>query len=84
MHRSIHADSWDDGGATSVDNLGPLCVRHHQLKTHGGWQITASGADGSCAWRSPMKRRYARDAEPIGPPPEPRPVMDVLPDPPPF
>jgi hypothetical protein len=79
-----HADSWDDGGATSVDNLGPLCVRHHQLKTHGGWRITASGADGSCAWLSPMKRRYARDAEPIGPPPEPRPVMDVLPDPPPF
>jgi hypothetical protein len=79
-----HADSWDDGGATSIDNLGPLCVRHHQLKTHGGWRITASGADGSCAWLSPMKRRYARDAEPIGPPPEPRPVMDVLPDPPPF
>lgn len=53
-----HAVAWDDGGRTDRDNLGALCTRHHQLKTHGGWAIIASGADGSCTWRSPSGRRY--------------------------
>ena len=53
-----HALAWGDGGATSPDNLGALCVRHHQLKTHGDWQILASRPDGSCTWRSPAGRRY--------------------------
>ena len=56
-----HALAWDDGGGTDVDNLGALCVRHHQLKTHGGWQITESDADGRCAWISPQGRRYVHE-----------------------
>ena len=37
-----HATAWDDGGETNPANLGALCVRHHQLKTHAGWDITDS------------------------------------------
>lgn len=67
-----HAVAWADGGRSDIDNLGALCTRHHQLKTHGGWRITASHADGSCTWRSPMGRTYDRGPEPVlsgaGPP----------------
>lgn len=52
-----HAQSWEDGGTTSLDNLGALCRRHHQLKTHGGWKIE-SRADGSCTWTSPLGKIY--------------------------
>jgi len=55
-----HATSWDDGGASDASNLGALCVRHHQLKTHGGWDITESARDGSCTWRSPQGRIHSR------------------------
>lgn len=53
-----HAEAWDDGGSTDVRNLGVLCVRHHQLKSHGGWRLQNSRADGSCEWISPRGRRY--------------------------
>lgn len=53
-----HAQAWDDGGATDPDNLGALCTRHHQLKTHAGWQIEDSRVDGYCNWISPQGRRY--------------------------
>ena len=53
-----HAIAWDDGGETSPANLGALCTRHHQLKTHGGWTISNSTKDGSCTWHSPEGRTY--------------------------
>jgi hypothetical protein len=59
-----HAQSWEDGGSTSAQNLGALCRRHHRLKTHGGWKL-ASESDGSCTWTSPEGKEYfvpARDA----------------------
>ncbi len=59
-----HAEAWDDGGDTSPANLGALCVRHHQLKTHAGWTITNSHPDGSCGWTSPQGREYAREPKP--------------------
>jgi hypothetical protein len=59
-----HAIPWDDGGTTSPANLGALCVRHHQLKTFAGWQITESKANGSCVWISPQGRRYDHDPPP--------------------
>lgn len=59
-----HATRWEDGGCTDLDNLGPLCVRHHQLTTHGGWTIIVSRRDGSCTWRSPDGYLYHH------PPPE--------------
>lgn len=33
-----HTTPWP-AGTTTPDNLGPLCRRHHQLKTHGGWTL---------------------------------------------
>jgi len=53
-----HAIAWDDGGETNPANLGALCTRHHQLKTHGGWTISNNAKDGSCTWHSPEGRRY--------------------------
>jgi len=72
-----HARPWDDGGPTDRANLGALCVRHHQLKTHAGWQITESRADGSCTWQSPTGRTH------VVPPTRILPSTDD-PDPPPF
>lgn len=59
-----HAQSWDEGGTTSLDNLGALCRRHHLLKTHGGWRID-SRSDGSCTWTSPLGKIYETPARPI-------------------
>jgi hypothetical protein len=58
-----HARAWNDGGHTNPGNLGPLCLRHHQLKTHGGWTITSSHADGSCVWTSPHGRDHPHEAK---------------------
>ena len=52
-----HAKSWESGGATSAENLGALCRRHHRLKTHGGWKLE-SALDGSCVWTSPHGKKY--------------------------
>lgn len=60
-----HAAAWNDGGGSDRDNLGALCVRHHQLKTHTGWTITDSRADGSCTWISPQGRAYGHPPEPV-------------------
>jgi hypothetical protein len=60
-----HAIAWDEGGLTSRANLGALCVRHHQLKTHSGWTITGSHLDGSCTWMSPQGREHQHQASPI-------------------
>ena len=59
-----HAQSWEEGGTTSLDNLGALCRRHHLLKTHGGWGIE-SRADGSCTWTSPLGKIYQPPARSI-------------------
>ncbi len=56
-----HAVPWDDGGRTDAQNLGALCARHHQLKTHAGWEILESAPDGSCTWLSPLGRDYQRE-----------------------
>lgn len=58
-----HAQSWESGGNTSPQNLGALCRRHHQLKTHGGWRIE-SAADGSCTWTSPLGKKYLTPPRP--------------------
>lgn len=60
-----HVVPWDDGGRTDADNLGALCTRHHQLKTHAGWQITASARDGTCTWQSPQHRIYDHHPPPF-------------------
>ena len=60
-----HAIPWSRGGETNRGNLGALCVRHHQLKTHGGWRIVDSDPHGGCTWISPQGRRYEHVSSPI-------------------
>ena len=60
-----HAQPWDEGGETSIENLGLLCRRHHRLKTHGNWKLD-SYPDGSCEWTSPVGKKYQVPARPIG------------------
>ena len=62
-----HAHSWESGGATSLENLGALCRRHHRLKTHDGWKID-SFADGSCTWTSPHGKQFFTPARSINAP----------------
>ena len=57
-----HARPWDEGGPSDRFNLGALCKRHHQVKTHGGWSITSSRGSGACTWRSPSGSTYKHDA----------------------
>ncbi len=65
-HRSDldHAQSWESGGETNVQNLGALCRRHHRMKTHGGWSVISNG-DGSCDWKSPAGKEFHVPARPI-------------------
>jgi hypothetical protein len=53
-----HASPWESGGTTDRSNLGALCTRHHQLKTHSGWRIITSDLSGSCTWQSPLGLEY--------------------------
>jgi len=59
-----HAVPWEEGGETSRSNLGLLCKRHHQLKTHGGWKLE-SFEDGSCEWTSPLGKKRFVPARPM-------------------
>jgi hypothetical protein len=43
-----HAVPWP-AGPTTASNLGPLCRRHHQLKTHYGWELDPELQ----VWRTP-------------------------------
>ena len=60
-----HVLAWDDGGMTSPGNLGALCVRHHQLKTHAGWRVMTPKLDGACTWTSPQGRTYEHEPPPF-------------------
>lgn len=49
-----------NGGATSDENLVPLCRHHHRLKTHAGWSYTQIEPR-VWLWRDPHGRQYLRD-----------------------
>lgn len=55
-----HAVPWAEGGATSVDNLGPLTRTHHRIKTHAGWQVRHP-FPGIVIWRDPYGAHYLVD-----------------------
>ena len=59
-----HVIPWDEGGKTSADNLGALCRRHHNLKTHADWKLI-SHEDGACTWISPDGHQYFVPARPV-------------------
>lgn len=50
------------GGGTDADNLGPLCLRDHQVKTHGDFQVKQI-RPGIFEWRTPTGHRYRRDPD---------------------
>ncbi len=54
-------DTGGPPGQTRADNLGPLCRRHHRLKTHGHWHLDQP-EHGVYIWTSPHHTRYRVDA----------------------
>jgi hypothetical protein len=74
-----HATDYADGGPTTIANTGALCRRHHNRKTHGGWQITEPQPDGSCNFISPSGHRHRDEPVALIPPPEPPPPPKPLP-----
>ncbi|MBP2366534.1 HNH endonuclease signature motif containing protein [Pseudonocardia parietis] len=68
-----HTEEHQHGGPSVTDNLGPLCILHHAIKTTGRWRLEQP-APGSFRWQSPLKRIYCTRGEPVCPPvPEPLP-----------
>ena len=47
-----HVRPWSAGGVTDLDNLLPLCSRHHHLVHEGGWTLTLR-ADRTITWCRP-------------------------------
>ncbi len=59
-----HTLAWQNGGATSADNLAPLCTGHHTVKHHGGWSVVqVPDSGGVVEWTSPYGRRYLVEPE---------------------
>ncbi|WP_433675196.1 DUF222 domain-containing protein [Microbacterium gorillae] len=58
-----HNEEWADGGKTDINNLAPLCRRHHTLKTSAGWKITPH-ADGVLEFLTALKYRHVELPEP--------------------
>jgi hypothetical protein len=59
-HACAYSDDPDTpGGTTCAGNLGPLCRRHHRLKTSGRWRLE-SRPDGTVDWTSPAGHPYRR------------------------
>lgn len=52
----------EEGGPTSVANLGPLCSRDHQVKTHAGFLLTQP-EPGVFEWRTPTGHYYRRERD---------------------
>ena len=59
-----HAIPWEEGGTTSAENLGSLCRRHHNLKTHHGWKLI-NHSNGACTWVSPTGHKFEVPARPV-------------------
>jgi hypothetical protein len=62
-----HRRRYVDGGVSTVDNLQPLCGRHHRAKDHRGWRVLHLG-DGHHIWTSPRGHTHEVRTEPLIPP----------------
>ncbi len=62
-----HVVAYAAGGATSEDNLEPLCRFHHLLKHHTGFTPHHDPATGTVTWRTPSGHRM--NEPPDAPPP---------------
>ncbi|MET9019113.1 DUF222 domain-containing protein [Actinopolymorpha sp. NPDC004070] len=56
-HNTEHAD----GGETGVDNIAPLCPRHHKAKTERDWKLKQTGP-GEHTLTDPFGRSYSSRA----------------------
>ncbi len=56
----VDPDTGGPPGQTTSANLGPLCRRHHRMKTHGRWRLEQP-INGVYLWTSPHGRRYRVD-----------------------
>ena len=62
-----HIDWWEHGGHTDIDNLLPVCNRHHKLIHYDGWQLhlapdrtlTITLPDGTVRVHAPPRARAA-------------------------
>jgi hypothetical protein len=54
-----HTIDWAEGGCTSEDNLGALCLSHRRLKHVCGWKVRQP-RPGHFEWVSPVGQRYQR------------------------
>uniref|UniRef100_UPI000479E222 HNH endonuclease signature motif containing protein n=1 Tax=Haematomicrobium sanguinis TaxID=479106 RepID=UPI000479E222 len=60
-----HITEWDTGGETNPENLQLLCRKHHNLKTHHGWQAKVLDPEtNTIQWTSPLCNTYL--TEPVG------------------
>jgi hypothetical protein len=51
--RIHHVRFWTEhGGSTDIDNLLPVCERHHHLIHEGGWTLTMT-PDRTATWTRP-------------------------------
>jgi len=62
-----HRRDYAKHGPTLETNIGPLCERHHDLKTRWGWRLIKRD-DETYVWISPMGRRHLVPIEPVAPP----------------
>ncbi|SFG40280.1 HNH endonuclease [Actinopolymorpha cephalotaxi] len=65
-----HNTEYADGGETSVDNIAPLCARHHKAKTERDWKLKQTGP-GEHTLTDPFGRKYHSGAPSLTDPVEP-------------
>ncbi|MET9023924.1 HNH endonuclease [Actinopolymorpha sp. NPDC004070] len=56
-----HNTEYRDGGETGVDNIAPLCPRHHKAKTERDWKLKQTGP-GEHTLTDPFGRSYSSRA----------------------
>ncbi len=77
-----HNTEYADGGDTSVDNIAPLCPRHHKAKSERDWKLQQTGP-GEHTLTDPFGRQY-RSGAPSLTDPAPVTAMAAEDDLPPF
>jgi hypothetical protein len=87
--RIHHIVWWTNGGRTVLENLLPVCERHHHLVHEGGWDL-AIDDQRHVTWTRPDRTVWLTDTGPNRPPPTGRSTADRReritgrpPDPPP-
>ncbi|NQX35535.1 HNH endonuclease signature motif containing protein [Herbiconiux sp. VKM Ac-2851] len=80
-----HVLDWAKGGESSLANLAALCRRHHTLKHHTDWTVTAAPGR-ALHWTSPSGARHTTEPPDRAPTPRvaARATAHPLPDQPPF